>query len=391
MTFSRKKQQAPRSPRRRGIVVVQVMVLLGVLVGFAALTVDVGQLYSARGDLQRAADSAALAGVSALASDDMIGVRYGSGDIVVVEDTADTRAGTFSALNFTLNDATLVENEDILTGWIDLTSATSPIDSGVPASQYNAVQVTARRSDGANGPVEFFFAPIFGQFTASASATAVAAFDDRFEGFDVGVPGASDTMPFAIHEDIFDADLVGGSDNYGFDLDLGGVQNAADGVREVNIYPNDAGPGNFGLLNIGTPNQGVPALRDQIEDGVDPADMEAEIGTSLATFFDDSGNPVTYSISGDPGMKSALEASVVQRVGDVIAFFLHDGATGTGANLVYNVTTMRFGRLMDVRLNGNPNQQGIWVQPVVYQGGGVALGTAAGSSGGLVGSIVLAR
>ena len=44
--------------RRRGVVALQVGVMLTVLLGCAALTIDVGQLFSARTDLQKAADSA---------------------------------------------------------------------------------------------------------------------------------------------------------------------------------------------------------------------------------------------------------------------------------------------------------------------------------------------
>lgn len=51
-----------RHSRDDGYVVVTVALLLAVLLGFAALAVDVGILYSARSAAQKAADSAALAG-----------------------------------------------------------------------------------------------------------------------------------------------------------------------------------------------------------------------------------------------------------------------------------------------------------------------------------------
>ncbi len=51
-----------RHPSNDGYVVITVALLLAVLLGFAALAVDVGMLYSARSAAQRAADSAALAG-----------------------------------------------------------------------------------------------------------------------------------------------------------------------------------------------------------------------------------------------------------------------------------------------------------------------------------------
>jgi Flp pilus assembly protein TadG len=55
--------------RRRGAVAVQTAVMSALLIGCAALAVDVGMMYSARTELQRAADAAALAGVSGLFTD----------------------------------------------------------------------------------------------------------------------------------------------------------------------------------------------------------------------------------------------------------------------------------------------------------------------------------
>ena len=55
-------------PRRAGVAV-QVAIFSGVMIGFGALAIDLGRLYTARGELQRAADSAALAGASAFFTD----------------------------------------------------------------------------------------------------------------------------------------------------------------------------------------------------------------------------------------------------------------------------------------------------------------------------------
>ncbi len=60
-----RKQDQPN--RRRALVAVQVAVMAPVLLGFAALTIDVGAMYNAKAELQRTADSAALAAASMLA------------------------------------------------------------------------------------------------------------------------------------------------------------------------------------------------------------------------------------------------------------------------------------------------------------------------------------
>ncbi len=55
---------------RRGVIAVQVMVFLTLLIGMAALTVDVGFIWNVRADLQRTADAAALAAAARLADVD---------------------------------------------------------------------------------------------------------------------------------------------------------------------------------------------------------------------------------------------------------------------------------------------------------------------------------
>ncbi len=57
----------PRRPtRRRGVVAVQVMTVSTIMIGMAALVVDMGYLWNVRADLQRTADAAALAAAAML-------------------------------------------------------------------------------------------------------------------------------------------------------------------------------------------------------------------------------------------------------------------------------------------------------------------------------------
>jgi hypothetical protein len=382
---------------RRALVAVQVLVMLTVLLGFAALTVDIGTLYRARAELQVAADAAALAAASAYTTDTMLQVRLSSEDpaaFATVLEMASTRAATFGYLNDTLGWPTLIQTSDVVTGWLDVTLAASVLNTAALPTDHNAVQVMVRREKGggtdSNGPVELFFAPVFGKLVGETSASAVAVFDDRFAGYDLNANGAG-ALPFSVHKNIYLNALAAGADEYAYDGDIEDVALGSDRVPEINLYPHDAVPGNFGLLNIGSPNQGVPELRDQIENGISPADMEAEVGTSEVIFVDDNGSPVTYQISGNPGMKTSLESSIEERAAEVVAFFIHGGVTGTGANSIYNIVDIRFGRVMGVRLIGPPTQRGLWIQPVTYNGGGVMLGGAAASSNGMVGRLVLAR
>lgn len=391
--------------RRRAVVVVQVAVLLVVLLGFAALTVDVGALYNTRADLQRTADAAALAGASAYTTDAMMLIRMetGSADTLsYVRSLAVSRATQLAGLNPTFGTTAMsVAPEDITTGWVNLHSASEVIHTNPQPFDYNAIHVLVRREagggEGANGPVQFFFAPIFGKQFGESSASAVAAFDDRFSSFSVAVPGAP-MLPFTVHKDAFMGELNGGGDQYAYDADSNTITNTSDGIREVRLYPYplsgsgyEEGDGNFGILNIGTGNQGVEAEVQQILNGVTAEDMEAEIGTATPTFFDETGQAVTYDITGSPGMESSLKTALGEMIGQVVGFFLHDNVVLSGSNAIYTITTVRFGRVMDLRLTGQPWERGFYIQPVSYSGSGVRIDPQAPSSGGLVGRIVLTR
>ncbi len=391
--------------RRRAVVAVQVAIALAMLLGFAALTIDIGALYNVKSDLQRAADASALAAASAYITDEMLQIRMGTGDadtLAYVVGLANARASAYSEINPSFGtSATHVQPEDILTGWINLSSSSDTIHINPQPFAYNAVQVVVNRSagggEGSNEPVELFFAPVFGRIVAETGARAVAVFDDRFSGFVVGANGAN-VLPFTIHENAFDSEMAGGGDQYGYDDESDLVFDSPDGIREIRLYPYplsgdgyEEGDGNFGVLNIGSGNQGLLALRDQITDGVPPEDFEAEVGTSELTFYDDSGDPVTYEITGSPGLDAGLTDAIEQMVGEEIAFFLHNDVILSGANAIYTITQMRFGRLMDIRLTGPPDQRGLFIQPISYAGGGVQIDPDAPSSGGLVGRTVLAR
>ena len=365
--------------------------------GLAALTVDVGAMYNARADLQKAADAAdaaALASASTYTTDTMMQVRLGAGGLIGdVFSLGATRVGAFAAVNPTFGSPTMtVEPNDIAAGWINLASGTSPIRPGDPPATYNVLQVVARRTaNGANGPRDFLFSSIFGVSFGESSASAVAVFDDQVSGFDTAAVGTGDLMPFTIHEDVFAAELAGGFDNYGYNPDGGIVVPEPDGLPEIKLYPYDWAPGNFGLLNIGTLDQGIPPIADQIENGVPPADVEAETGSTALTFVNDEGGALTYNITGSPGLDVPLQPSIETRIGDVVAFCLHDLDTDGGSNTVYRITDIRFGRVMDILLQGASFKRGFWIQPVSYAGAGVRISEDAPSTNGLAGRIVLAR
>jgi len=205
-------------------------------------------------------------------------------------------------------------------------------------------------------------------------------------------------LPFTIHKDAFAQELAQGGDQYRYDHPNGFVQNNPDGIREIRLYPYplsgdgySEGDGNFGVLNIGTGNQGLQALRNQIINGVTAEDLVMEVGTAELTFYDSFGGPETYDITGSPGLDGGLADAIESVEGRIIGFFLHDNVVLSGANAIYTIVQVRFGRVMNIRLTGPPHLRGMYIQPVSYSGSGVKLDPNAPSSDGLMGLVVLAR
>lgn len=380
--------------RRRGVAAVATVALLVVLLGFAALAVDVGNLYVAKGDLQRAADAAALAGASAFTENSLREQAGGDQDLFyeLAAEEARARAAHWCWRNKTTGVNPVLEDADIEVGWYDPADPTAALVLGGKA---NAVQVTGRFTrQSQNGPVSNFFATVLGFADTDVSATATAAFDTHFDSYTPKMPGV--LIPFTIHVDQFDDQAVSGPDEFRYDQDLDLVQNFPDSTPEVVLYPykfdpdGSDGAGNFGILNVGTENQGAEALRYQIMDGVTPEDVEAETGVPHLTFLDEDNNPTTYQVTGTPGITGGLEATIEARVGDVVGFFLHNNLVEPGSNAVYTIVRIEFGRIMEVNLSGNPDTRLIRIQPVLYTDPGIGIDPGAPDDGE-VGRVILVR
>lgn len=189
MRISRK----PRSERPRnqdGVSVVFVALLLVVLLGMAALAVDMGLLMAARTEAQRVADSAALAGA---------GVYTGDSSS---EGLARSTAQHFASLNDIRNVAAVVDpDEDV---------------EFVPANRL--VRVRVHRTAARDNPMTNVFARAIGIDTTDVSTVAAARWNptggancmlpvcipDRWwEGIAPGV-GDSESGPWPTMTDVFD-------------------------------------------------------------------------------------------------------------------------------------------------------------------------------------------
>ena len=381
-----------RQAEPKGVVIVMVAVLLVVLLGCVAMAVDIGYLYVARAELQRTADAAALAGAHAMGR----GADSPFGEYLYPEDIY-SQAESCALANKVVNqDIILNRNTDITVGYLANPQNRSATLQIVSLDQANAVQVFARRTSAhAGGEIPLFFGSLFGISTSALGASAIAVLDDRFYAYRGG-----NGMPFTLHVDTWNDEIIqgNGADEYGYDENTGSLTGSPDGVPEAKLFPNkekdkgkgNDGAGNFGILHIGSGSNGVPALREQILNGISQDDFVDLTGEPMVKFYEyDSGAAVSYQIEGNPGIKAGMKDALEEKVGQVVGFFLHTSVSGTGSNAAFTVVAMRFGRVMNVDLTGN--DKAIIIQPVPYTGQGVLTSPNAPSTDRLIATLQLVR
>jgi len=140
----------------RGAIGIWMCLAITVILGAGALSVDMGSLYTTRGQLQHAADAAALAAVDALPNEE---------------------AATAAALSYARKNMPFLANGDVLVAG-DVVSGSwnkesASFSSG--ATPINAFRVVARRAQENGNAAPTFFARALGRDNVNVSATATAA------------------------------------------------------------------------------------------------------------------------------------------------------------------------------------------------------------------------
>jgi len=242
------------SDRRRAATAVVVATLVPALVGFAALTIDIGVVYNTKADLQRAADAAALA-----AADRLSGLYYGE-----PEDRALEAATEIVASNLVFGDILTVDpSNDVILGRAFYNEATQSYGFNPTNVIPDSVRVTVRRSaDSPNGATPLFFAGIFGMNSTNLSATATATLAPRDIAIVFDTSGSLNDDSELRHYDLTDINLYDVWDKLpgGVD-DVGGLWNPEDlppeWVEGDGSAPQAAGPAwgfmqemGFGTMDI---------------------------------------------------------------------------------------------------------------------------------------------
>ena len=359
--------------QRRGLAVGFVVVGLVMLLGMAALVVDLGLLYLARTELQASADAGAMAGTWELLNEQRIKDAYRQNQVFAASRNETVRIGGLNAVLSESPDVGINSSNnpsgDIVLGYLsDPDNLSQPLSYANP-DLFNSIRVRVRRDSIRNGSVILYFARIFGIDSSDVIADATATFKDGVVGYRVTEQtGNANLMPFALHVNAWNS-LVNGAgpgvmgDNYEYDPDTGAVnQGYADGLIEMNLYPGGGAyqlpPGNFGTVNIGASSNSTSALGLQIREGITGGDLAyhgGELNVGSGSLW----------LSGDTGLSAAIKDDLGAIIGQGRAVPLFDLVTGTGNNSSFRIVGFGGIRVLDVHLTGAMNQKSVIIQAAV--------------------------
>ncbi|MDX1963413.1 MAG: pilus assembly protein TadG-related protein [Pirellulales bacterium] len=366
-------RQLSQHAKRAGNVMMLTLFLLVGLLGCVAFAVDLGYLSMARTELQRTADAAALAAGWDLLNNNAVKFDF---DMQAEITAARAQAQSYSLLNTVCNtgpslDANTSNSQsgDIVIGYLSNPSDPACAWSFNNSQLFNAVQVTVNRGINQNGEVPLFFSRIWGLTGQTMSATATAALNNNFGGFEISSGGGGNLqiLPFALDEVTWNALMNGnGSDNYSYDPATGNVTSGSDGVLEVNLYPQGTGsPGNRGTVDIGGGNNSTNDIARQIVDGISPADLEA-LGKPLK--LNESGE---LTLNGDTGISAGVKDELASIIGQPRIIPIFRTVVGPGNNATYTIVKFAGVRLLNVKLTGSMSSKKVMIQParLVVKGG----------------------
>lgn len=266
---------------------------IGVIAGIAGLAIDMGNAYVLRGQLQRTADAAALAGVAQLPA----------------ETLARTRALEFADLNMpSANHGTVLASSDVVAGsWDSDTRTFTP--AGAPV---NALRIVAKRSQDNGNAAPTFFARILGVDSIDIEVSAVATTDSAacILALDPTSTAAFDVHNrdyiangCSVHVNSNDPDAISGLPQGLVDADSTCVVGGYDSAPDYTPTP-DTGcaPKPDPMASLAAPavggctetNYAMPALGDTIDPGVYCGGITANNASTLTL------NPGTYIIKNGP-------------------------------------------------------------------------------------------
>jgi len=161
--LNRRELSGGKRDTERGISLFMVAGGLAVLLGVAALAIDLASLYVARNEAQRAADAGALAGAKAYVESGCISGGAGACGATTFTDLAKSRAVAAAGQNSV--------------GGVLVSSLSSNCVTATPLNLSGTdpeISVTVARTAGCGNAMPTFFARIFGILSGDVSSTATA-------------------------------------------------------------------------------------------------------------------------------------------------------------------------------------------------------------------------
>jgi len=352
--------------RRRGAVAVLVAILLVVFFALMSFAIDVGWMVLARAELQDAADSAALAGASQLASGyvqyNMPGQTQQQSVVQSSENTATSYAQQFAAANSAGGvDSLVLNGGDIEFGFTDSHGNYTTPYSGYP----NTVKVTMRRDSSANGPLKLFLASILGMSQTSMTVSAAAtANGGTIIGFNPGLGLNSLLLPVTLDVNHWRNFISTGQSPDG------NTYTDANGLPQLQVYPSPwNAPGNFGLICPGPPSSSQTQFSTWISNGPSPSDLQYLVNYNLvnASWL----TPDDWV--GGPGLKSSLGYAFQGIIGqprlmpvfEPISESPYQAAGGNGSNSYYQI--VGYVGVVVTSAGGSGSNMNISVQPAAVE------------------------
>jgi Putative Flp pilus-assembly TadE/G-like len=342
--------------RRRAATMPLFALLLVPLLGMLAFSIDIGWIALVREDLQAAADAAALAGAEKLQE---LYVQYTlpnqtSQNTIFTTATTNTpgspmdTAEKFAAYNRAGNVSITMPDADVSFCFMDAQGNffKNYKGLGLGGGFPNSITVIARRDRFANSPLSLFFGPVFGFYSTELTATATATIYSGDVNMLRAIPGVkAHILPVALDMNIWQTFYQTGLSSDG------SMHFAANGYPELHVYPCPGNaPGSFGLLDVGLPQNNMPAFTNWIDNGETPNDINYLINNNLVPVSVTS--PQNWKCG--PGMKSSLLGAFQAEMGkpNLLPLFMpaaapspwqalsagpYQAASGTGQNVTYAI------------------------------------------------------
>jgi Flp pilus assembly protein TadG len=349
---------ATHRTHRRGATLVLLTIMLAVIMGLLAFAVDIGYTQAAKTQLQRTADSAAMA-----ACWELMEVEQLDGAPSDQDSRTRGEANSYMALNKVLQQTPGLSTTDVKIGYLSDPSDPSCVMVYNDPDKFNAVQVRVRRTSSQNGSVGLFFGRVLGTNSVEMESTATAAFIKQIKGF--RAPESDETLgilPIALDQDTWNAMLAGAaSDNWHYNPTTKAITAGSDGVLEMNLYPQGIGwPGNRGTVDIGGTDNSTAVLSRQISEGLNAEDLEPH-GGKLE--FDSEGK---LYLNGDTGISAGIKDDLASIIGKPRMIPIFESASGNGNNCWYTIVDWVGVRILEVKLTGPMSQKRVIIQPAKY-------------------------